>query len=108
MFQVSKNIQVLCGALADQTAREDRLAGVFTGKLVALLQQPDGASYLTLPINLEVWHEALPINLLEQTGVSILDRRDVLGTRDEQNERHVGPETRSQNERRPSQQQQAS
>lgn len=108
MFQISKNIQVLCGALADQTAREDRLAGIFTGKLVALLQQPNGASHLTLPIDLEVWHEALPINLLEETGVSILDRREVLGKDDEQTDRHAGSDTRAKNERRPSQQQQAS
>jgi hypothetical protein len=84
MFKIG-NIEILCGALADEAARETGQGGVFTRHLLSVLSQPNQPSLLTLPFDLDLWHQSLPANLLQENAI-ILGRREVLGERDE--ERH--------------------
>jgi hypothetical protein len=78
MIKMAGNIEILCGALADQAAREVERSGIFTRKLLEVLAQPHEPPLLALPLDLDAWHRALPANLLDQ-GIHILGTRDVLG-----------------------------
>ena len=78
MIRMAGNIEILCGALADQAAREVEHSGIFTRTLLLVLAQPHDPPLLGLPLDLDAWHRALPDNLLDQ-GVAILGTRDVLG-----------------------------
>ncbi len=84
------NIQILCGALADEPASETGQGGIFTRQLLNFLAQSHDPSLLALPFDLKMWQEALPTNLLEGKAV-ILGDRDVLGERaDELHKRSQG------------------
>ena len=88
MIKMAGNIEILCGALADQTAREVERSGIFTRKLLEILALPHDPPLLRLPLDLDSWHRALPANLLDQ-GVHILGTRDVLGESEPQTELHA-------------------
>lgn len=72
------NVEILCGSLAAEAARETVFGGIFTDQLLHVLAQLHDPSLLALPFSLAEWHRALPENLL-QSHVEILDQRQVLG-----------------------------
>jgi hypothetical protein len=74
-----KDIQILCGALADQVAVETEGMGLFTRALLQVLEGDEGAELLTLPFDLQQWQAALPPRLTVDKGVAILDERGILG-----------------------------
>jgi hypothetical protein len=58
------NIQILCAAGATEGARESGGQGVFTTALVAALRTAPAFALLTLPLQLQTWRAALPLDLL--------------------------------------------
>lgn len=74
-----KDIQILCGSLADQVAVETEGMGLFTRALLQVLEGDQGAALLTLPFDLQRWQSALPARLTVDEGVAILDERGILG-----------------------------
>lgn len=74
-----RRLQLLCGALAEQSAHEVTGAGLFSAALLkALNSQPDRA-LLSLPLDLDAWYAALPPDLLADASVDVLTQtRDVL------------------------------
>jgi hypothetical protein len=76
--QTIRNVQILGGARADETAREARGQGFFTAALLRALQGDQGPPLLALPLDLSAWRAALPANLLDP-GTQVLDHRGVLG-----------------------------
>jgi hypothetical protein len=74
------NIQILCGALADQTASEQEGHGIFTKALLnGLAANPD---LMALPIDLVRWNAALPAALLMAHGIEVPTSRDALDPAD--------------------------
>lgn len=73
-----RNVQILGGARADESAREARGQGFFTTALLRALQAAQDPPLLALPLDLSAWRAALPANLLD-SGTHLLDRRGVLG-----------------------------
>ena len=51
MIKMAGNIEILCGALADQTAREVERSGIFTRKLLEILVLPHDPPLLALPLD---------------------------------------------------------
>jgi hypothetical protein len=73
-----RNVQILGGARAGESAREARGQGFFTSALLRALRAGQGPPLLALPLDLSAWRAALPANLLDP-GTQLLDRRGVLG-----------------------------
>jgi hypothetical protein len=97
MIKIAGNIEILCGALADQAAREVERSGIFTRKLLEMLSQPHEPPLLTLPFDLDAWHRMLPANLLDD-GVRVLGTRDVLGAVSEEHEAGRAAPTQSESQ----------
>ena len=73
-----RNVQILGGARAEESAREARGQGFFTAALLRALRPEQDPPLLVLPLDLSAWRAALPANLLDP-GTHLLDRRGVLG-----------------------------
>lgn len=85
MILLDNNIAILCGALADEAARERAGQGIFTQALIERLSADP--ALLTLPFDLEAWQRALPENLLASQGIEILDKRETFVNRVQDNNR---------------------
>jgi len=73
-------IEILCGALADQTASEQEGHGIFTQALLKGLAA--NRALMSLPLDLFAWRAALPDTLLLAHGIEIPTSRDALDPQD--------------------------
>jgi hypothetical protein len=82
MVEVDGKIVILCGALADQTAGEQKNGGIFTRALLNALKGRQ--DLMELPLDLASWKSLLPERLLREHGIEVPTTRDALDPSDTQ------------------------
>ncbi len=101
MVEVDGKIVILCGALADQTAGEQKNGGIFTQALLSALKGRQ--DLMVLPLDLTSWKSLLPERLLRENGIEVPTTRDALDPSDTQSN---APNWRGQDFSAPVQEQQ--